>query len=154
MIDYNYRMVYDCFNNRFPYDCVKHVIYLPRSLIIAHSQTKQPSVPLNHFHLSFFTSVNSLGKLTTNSEFLQVIVLNYDYPNPHHTNMSDKSFLQQGKNSILLQDQCWNHMLQNISLYCYVCSIDKRVYYCNGPSRRCSDLINFFIEHLHYMALH
>ena len=87
MVDYNNRTFYDCFNNPFPDHGVSPTFNLPliarhyRPCLDKRYQYTPDMIPAS----ISVTSENSISSLDTPSDYPQVLVLDSDDPNPHHS---------------------------------------------------------------------
>ena len=63
-----------------------------------------------------------------------------------------KPFPYQYENRILLQVSWWENMLQKSRFDCSLCSMNKRVYCCDGPVIMGSQLRTCFIQNQHCIA--
>ena len=94
--EYNDKPVNDCFDDPFPAGCGGKYLNLPLIPIDnsprPNKRTRYISDPLPD--AISITSGNSVSALTTPFDSPQVIVLNSDDPNTHHTIISDNPFLE------------------------------------------------------------
>ena len=93
MIEYNDRTVYDWFDNSFPVDCASLALNIPPMPIydstLLNNRSYYTSDPLSD--AVSVTSGNYVSTFTTPSDSPEVIFLNPDGTNTHHTIISDKS---------------------------------------------------------------
>ena len=94
----------------------------------------------------YVTYINYVITLTTKYYYLQVIYLYYYYLKPHYIIMSDKPFYVREKIWYYPKIHSGIIFYKKMRLYFFVCSIDKRVYYCHGPTRRGSSLTTFLLN--------
>ena len=135
MKEYNNRTVYDCFNNPFLVYGGSPALNLS-TLTIGDSPcpktiSQYTSDPLPD--AIYVTSGNYDSTLTILSEFPQFPVFNYYNPDTEHTIMSDNPLRVREKRGYGSRFHDGKIRYKKPRLYCYVCSINKRVYCLHGP---------------------
>ena len=83
----------------------------------------------------------------------QVLVLNYGGIDTQHTILSDKTWRGSMKRGYCSRFHDIKTCHKKSRFYCYMCSINKRIYYYNGNVRMISQLITWFIEHHHCTSI-
>ena len=90
-IEYNNRMLYDCFNNTFPDDCGSPVLNIPPIIIDGrpHQDKRARYSPDLLPAAIYVASENHVSTLTIPSDPPQVLVLTSDDPNHRHAMKKD-----------------------------------------------------------------